>query len=920
MAEYKYEFEKSPKKKGTCPMCKFKNEFRFYEGLPREYGKCERVNHCAYINPPPSDFKSEYKVPEVKKPVEAKIVYPDQEKIKSFTLVHTSNFHKFCIRLGISQDHLTKWDVGTDGQTTIFALRDQGKRICNLKMVKYSETGKRDGNSYYLKRNKCSNCNTSFERSHVKCPSCQKTKTILPDEKEKFRICIYGEHTWRAEKDENGKFTKPLCLVESEKSAVIASFFYPQYDWGAFSAAKNLTDEKIGSGVLFNRTVYNLRDADKAGREAHAETQLTKWAIEGKGVDLFPERTDGYDIADAIIDGLRPVISDHFVTAPDKKAQISFKDLLPEGVNPDDYFKHGFYEHDGSCYSMTKDGPKMVCGFTFKVLFLVRSKTDPKRIVEIKKTAANGNQYSAIVDFHTDCFVSLSNFKKAIEREGNFVFEGNETDLTRLKKKLFREERPSVEIKTLGWNKEHSFYAFANGVHKVEFLPADEYGIVPSEDKNFFLPFMSSIYSHDKETFKDEKRFRYKDSKVKFNEWAELINKVYGANGQIGLCFYISSLFRDYIIAELDSFPMLYLFGQRSSGKSTMAKSFMRMFGEAQDSISLENPSSVKAIFRTLANFCNAIVHLDEYKNSCGKDTVGMLKGFFDGYGYKRSMFSNDTRTHMTPVLSSVITSGQEMPNIDNALFTRYLLLQFLNSLKDAHDENFNALKALEKKNLSSITCEIVSHRDIIKKGFRKIYDHLHLYLAKSFKDNGQPIEDRLIKNMATVLTPVIILMEVEAFKFPFTAQELYDSAANVLQQQNALIRNSHDAQRFWQIFEFLARDGKVESNVDYKFRGTHLYIRLGKIHPLYMEKHKGMYNIIGLDKTTLEYYLKNDAAFFTNEKTLRFHVSGKYEGPKRARTSPTSCWGFNYEKLGIDVYAEEDPDDDMFDKKEEAV
>lgn len=47
-SENRYQFEKSPKKKGTCPKCNHKNEFRFMydantgQRLPDNFGKCER--------------------------------------------------------------------------------------------------------------------------------------------------------------------------------------------------------------------------------------------------------------------------------------------------------------------------------------------------------------------------------------------------------------------------------------------------------------------------------------------------------------------------------------------------------------------------------------------------------------------------------------------------------------------------------------------------------------------------------------------------------------------------------------------------------------------------------------------------------------------------------------------------------------
>ena len=57
MSEYPFRFEKSPKKKGTCPQCKHTNQFRFYEDREGnrqgdEFGKCERTNNCGYHQAP----------------------------------------------------------------------------------------------------------------------------------------------------------------------------------------------------------------------------------------------------------------------------------------------------------------------------------------------------------------------------------------------------------------------------------------------------------------------------------------------------------------------------------------------------------------------------------------------------------------------------------------------------------------------------------------------------------------------------------------------------------------------------------------------------------------------------------------------------------------------------------------------------
>ena len=71
-----YVFEEHPKKKGHCPNCNTKEVFRYYEGLPKEYGKCDRENNCGYQNKP-NGFINDY-VPPVPKP-EPKIIYPSEQ-------------------------------------------------------------------------------------------------------------------------------------------------------------------------------------------------------------------------------------------------------------------------------------------------------------------------------------------------------------------------------------------------------------------------------------------------------------------------------------------------------------------------------------------------------------------------------------------------------------------------------------------------------------------------------------------------------------------------------------------------------------------------------------------------------------------------------------------------------------------------
>ncbi len=265
-------FEENPKKKGTCPQCERKGVFRYYVGLEQTFGKCERKNSCGYHNKPKSKDLTELKIP--KSEPEILSVYPDENELKNIIDKYDSVFHKICKeKLDIPIEHFKKWNIGSNGNLTAFIFRNRNNKFYNIKFVEYDEKGKRN--------------------------KAQTPYSLKPKSKnEKYPLCLFGEHLIS---------DKPICIVESEKTAFLADFIYPQFNWLATSSSTGLTDEKIS--VLFNKEVFYFPDADKAGRENSSIKNLSKHKINFKIIDLFPEREDGYDLADSIFDGLKIDIS-----------------------------------------------------------------------------------------------------------------------------------------------------------------------------------------------------------------------------------------------------------------------------------------------------------------------------------------------------------------------------------------------------------------------------------------------------------------------------------------------------------------------------------------------------------------------------------------------------------------------------------
>lgn len=66
-----------------------------------------------------------------------------------------------------------------------------------------------------------------------------------------LKQCLFGEHLLRDK-------AKPIAIVESEKTAIIASVYLPQFIWLAVGSLTNLNAEKCS--VLKGRTVTLFPD------------------------------------------------------------------------------------------------------------------------------------------------------------------------------------------------------------------------------------------------------------------------------------------------------------------------------------------------------------------------------------------------------------------------------------------------------------------------------------------------------------------------------------------------------------------------------------------------------------------------------------------------------------------------------------
>jgi len=568
----------------------------------------------------------------------------------------------------------------------------------------------------------------------------------------------------------------------------------------------------------------------------------------------------------------------------------------------------------GRYYAKEKNDWIEISNFSMRIIYHVNTGSDTAyRLISI----TNIFGIEKLITVNTDELVSVGSFKKILQRQGHFIFSGNDGQLSRLNDMLQKEEKPTTFVDILGYHPRGKFYAFANGLldtadttGNLQFHGIDDYGIVNLRERNYFIPAMSKMFLEKDELYQNEKKFVYvKNDSLDASIWSKLHFNVYGNNGLIGQLWLISALFRDviYNINDIRCTPILNLYGQRGAGKTKYAESLMSIFGFVQPAITLGSHSTPKGFLRKFAQLRNAVVWLDEYKNNIKKDFIEALKNIYDGHSYTRAQKSNDFQTDSLPVSSACLLGGQEMPTVEPALFSRVLLLQFEPGKYDEDQrKNFKRLKNAEALGLSSIACEVLKHRPHFIESFK---DNFDLMLKLMFEKVGDKnVDDRFIINISIMATIRKVLDGI--FPFAFTLEQAEQTLIKNLKAQFSVMQGNDDIGRWWSIIEQLAAQGIIRHGRDWVFKNNLLCIRMNYVHPYYMKELIAQKDPNPLPKSTMTHYLENDKEAYAGYSKIRF---------SNKSNDLYDCYTFKYNilqdryKIEMTVFkAKEEPSDSV--------
>lgn len=600
-------------------------------------------------------------------------------------------------------------------------------------------------------------------------------------------------------------------------------------------------------------------------------------------------------------------------------------------------------------YCMQRDlegGYRVVSNFVLQPLFHIESTVNAKRLYRM----TNNKGLVQDLEIPQKDMVSLAAFQTRVESAGNFIFEGSNSDLMTIKRYLYEHTKTCKEVEQLGWQRE-GFWAWSNGIldEQNEFRTLDDLGTVEVRKQWYYLPALSSFYKADTQLFQFERRFIHTGSSADLHTLASKMLTVYGDNAVVGIGFYLTTLFRDFIFRRFNSFPILNIFGQKGTGKTEMAITLLKLFGNHGDGLNMTN-STLPAMADHVSHCRNALVHIDEYKNSVEYDKIEFLKGLYDGTGRSRMNMDRDKKKEMTPVDCGIILTGQERTTADNALFSRVIYLTVSQTVFSAEQNAaYEDLKKYEKQGLTGITNELLAQREYVLANYEKQLANTKEELRQA--TDTRHIEGRILQNWTMVLA---ILRTLDGrIELPFDYSKALSVFVNGMERQNGEVKSSNEIANFWVAVETMLTNGDIETNYDlklyfgksdvtaYKGSGVNrqpinysqpldvVYLSTSRVFKLYAKLMKGTKDNKSsiIDEGSLRHYLTAQDEYM-GECVKQFRV------PTRLRDNPNNGKSFtesgqqvtalqkanrslvfNYAKLvenyGIDLNVESQVDED---------
>lgn len=469
---------------------------------------------------------------------------------------------------------------------------------------------------------------------------------------------------------------------------------------------------------------------------------------------------------------------------------------------------------DNCFYTYDEGEAVRLSNFYLESLYHIKDETNGTRLFRM----VNKFNESVDIEFRESELCSLTTFQQRVGSVGNYIWRAKIDKLNNVKEYLYRGTRSAERVRKMGWDSVNGFFAFGNGVFNGErFLAVDDLGIVETApNRSFYIPATSKMYENNPEIYQFERLFIHENrSGIKLYDFAVQLVRVFGDNAKIAFCYLLATLYRDVIFNRTRHFPILNLFGEKGTGKTTLATSLQSFFIHSVDPPNL-GVTSVPAMNDRVSQAVNSLVVFDEYKNDLDVRKIAYLKGLWGGGGQTKKNQNTDGMAAQTIISTGIALCGQDKPTQDMALFTRVLFLAFSKtSFSKPERDAYEDLVAMCSLGNTHLTLEVLGHRQLFEKNFSNAYSLTKSELSKIVE--GEKIHDRIFGNWIIPLAAFRTLESV--LSLPFSYNDLLTVAVAGMRLQNETAQESSEMGDFWEALQGFHTQGRAIDKAHFRIK-----------------------------------------------------------------------------------------------------
>lgn len=469
---------------------------------------------------------------------------------------------------------------------------------------------------------------------------------------------------------------------------------------------------------------------------------------------------------------------------------------------------------DNCFYTYDEGEAVRLSNFYLESLYHIKDETNGTRLFRM----VNKFNESVDIEFRESELCSLTTFQQRVGSVGNYIWRAKIDKLNNVKEYLYRGTRSAERVRKMGWDGINGFFAFGNGVFNGDrFLAVDDLGIVETApSRSFYIPATSKMYENNPEIYQFERLFIHENrSGIKLYDFAVQLVRVFGDNAKIAFCYLLATLYRDVIFNRTRHFPILNLFGEKGTGKTTLATSLQSFFIHSVDPPNL-GVTSVPAMNDRVSQAVNSLVVFDEYKNDLDVRKIAYLKGLWGGGGQTKKNQNTDGMAAQTIITTGIALCGQDKPTQDMALFTRVLFLAFSKtSFSKPERDAYEDLVAMCSLGNTHLTLEVLGHRQLFEKNFSNAYSLTKSELSKIVE--GEKIHDRIFGNWIIPLAAFRTLESV--LSLPFGYNDLLTVAVAGMRLQNETAQESSEMGDFWEALQGFHTQGRAIDRAHFRIK-----------------------------------------------------------------------------------------------------